>query len=612
LPIAVFLVLASLAVPAQEEGALPDFPVRSRPAFFDEERSPVGSFQTPRVAATPTDLEATELLTFTVRITAAGPVVRPPGRPRLEDFPDFRRQFYIEPDGAGDGRIDERTWEFSYRLRPRNEQVKEIPSFPFVFFVPGLLPPEKGYQTRRTEAVPLTVRPQTAVAPSAVQGLPPPRGPDSVYLLAQADEVLRWPAGSPGVGLIALLLATPPLLCLGWYLVWQRLYPSAAWLARRRRSQAGRSALRALQAIHQKEAAARAGQAVTVMAEYLRQRFDLPGTAPTPADVAAHLGRVGVLDGLAGRAAEFFRACDGIRFTPPPRPDEPDPIAAAERLLFALEEMGETAPHLAGGVLVLGLLVGSALPLADLPDAELVARAEAAFRQGERLVEVSPEKARQAFRESAQWFEAVREQGYANAALDRNEGNARLLGGDVGRAVFAYRRGLRLAPGDRALRDNLAYARSRVLHPTPDDFARPSIDHRLSWPPHLTVWELLGLMAGAYGLGCVAFTRWRMTRRRAWLTLGGAALAVAMGMGAVGAYGAARDRVEARHPLVVIAEDGVLLYKGNGFAYPHHETPLNAGVEARLCFVRGDWLQIELGSGEVGWVPERYALVDWP
>jgi uncharacterized protein YgiM (DUF1202 family) len=64
-------------------------------------------------------------------------------------------------------------------------------------------------------------------------------------------------------------------------------------------------------------------------------------------------------------------------------------------------------------------------------------------------------------------------------------------------------------------------------------------------------------------------------------------------------------------PVVVITDDGVLLRAGNGLRYPAaYETPLSRGVEARLLFTRGDWLQIELSGGEVGWVPREYALTD--
>jgi hypothetical protein len=71
------------------------------------------------------------------------------------------------------------------------------------------------------------------------------------------------------------------------------------------------------------------------------------------------------------------------------------------------------------------------------------------------------------------------------------------------------------------------------------------------------------------------------------------------------------ERGRGTEALVVIAEDGVLLRKGNGLAFPpRYETPLNRGVEARLLFESGDWLQIELAGGEVGWVPRAYALAD--
>jgi hypothetical protein len=63
--------------------------------------------------------------------------------------------------------------------------------------------------------------------------------------------------------------------------------------------------------------------------------------------------------------------------------------------------------------------------------------------------------------------------------------------------------------------------------------------------------------------------------------------------------------------VVVIAADGVLLRKGNGPSFPpRFDTPLNRGVEASLLYRRGDWLQIELSGGEVGWVPAGSAVVE--
>jgi hypothetical protein len=49
-----------------------------------------------------------------------------------------------------------------------------------------------------------------------------------------------------------------------------------------------------------------------------------------------------------------------------------------------------------------------------------------------------------------------------------------------------------------------------------------------------------------------------------------------------------------------------------GDSIPPPATPLFSGVEARLRFEKGDWLQIELASGEIGWIRCKDALIDVP
>src|SRR5262249_34493135 len=75
----------------------------------------------------------------------------------------------------------------------------------------------------------------------------------------------------------------------------------------------------------------------SVLAGYLRQRLELRGAEPTPAEVAVHLGRAGVSPGVTGRVAAFFRTCDAARFAPSP-PHETAALAAdARALVHALE-----------------------------------------------------------------------------------------------------------------------------------------------------------------------------------------------------------------------------------------------------------------------------------
>jgi hypothetical protein len=82
--------------------------------------------------------------------------------------------------------------------------------------------------------------------------------------------------------------------------------------------------------------------------------------------------------------------------------------------------------------------------------------------------------------------------------------------------------------------------------------------------------------------------------------------------GALGGILASREweyREAQAESIVVVLQDGVSLRCGNGLSYAaKFATPVNRGVEARLLYTRGDWLQIELLTGEAGWVP-RQAVV---
>jgi hypothetical protein len=260
-------------------------------------------------------------------------------------------------------------------------------------------------------------------------------------------------------------------------------------------------------------------------------------------------------------------------------------------------------------VALLTLLV-AARPSAD--DTALLAEAEVSFAAGVRRIE-QPDEARASFRRAADLYEQLRQRGYASAALFRNQGNACLLASDLPGAILAYRRGLRRVPNDRELQERLAYAREQVSYPQLGAFSRPPVSQRPPWLPRLPVRGTLALAVVAFAAGCVSLTRWRMVRRWLLVSLGLGSLTVAGVLAAALAVQEVQDRAEERHPLVVIAEDGVLLRKGDGEAYPRrYDTPLHRGVEARLRFTRGDWVQIELSGGEIGWLPRRYLLIDEP
>jgi hypothetical protein len=244
-----------------------------------------------------------------------------------------------------------------------------------------------------------------------------------------------------------------------------------------------------------------------------------------------------------------------------------------------------------------------------LSEDQLLERAERAFFQGARACE-RPEEARPFFQTAADAYAELRQRGHQNAVLLRNEGNASLLAGDLPRAILAYRRGLRLAPGDRFLRANLAAAREQVVLAEDRKLGRPPEETRPPWLPWVGPgWRLL-LGLGFYCLTCFALARWWLAGS-GWLGIGAASGLITILL----ALSVARDELareqETVHPLAVVARDGVVLRKGNGLAYPaRYEQKLNRGVEGRVLFARGAWIQIELAGGELGWVPANAVLVD--
>ena len=272
--------------------------------------------------------------------------------------------------------------------------------------------------------------------------------------------------------------------------------------------------------------------------------------------------------------------------------------------------------------MVAPVLIGLMLTLAADPAQRTAddyrADAEAAFAAGAQQAGNQPNEARLCFSCAAAQFDKLQRSGIANPALSRNLGNAWLLARDpndpadpsLPQAILAYRQGLRLDPANHELHRNLEFARQQVNYPAPGTFGLPAIDHR---PPWLPRWPgvLLGLAVAGYSIAVLALARWWMVRRSHWLTVAGCSLAFSALFAAGLAVEAWQIRDETRHPVVVIAQDGVQLLIGNGSRYPpRYETPVNRGVEARLRYDRGNWLQIELGTGEIGWVPRHAVLLD--
>jgi hypothetical protein len=303
-------------------------PLVGQPPHFN---GAVGTFSV-TATADPVELRAEEPLTYTVTITANGPVKHPPRRPPLKDFPGFEDDFYIENREPEDGATDDpAVWKFVYRLRPKTEAVRGVPGFPFRFYKPGFLQRGKGFQTKYVPEIALRVTKHTQAPPK------PPEGPELAFELA-ANGLARHERidDLPSPLTLGLLILLPPVLCVAWYLVWRRVYPDALRIAGRRRSRAAREALSLLRKGRRDAPVDQARRAAEAVSRYLQQRLDLPVSEPTPAEVNSHLCTFGIAKTLAAETTAFLHSCDDTRYDPA-APARPGLTEEAKRIILALE-----------------------------------------------------------------------------------------------------------------------------------------------------------------------------------------------------------------------------------------------------------------------------------
>jgi tetratricopeptide (TPR) repeat protein len=311
--------------------------------------------------------------------------------------------------------------------------------------------------------------------------------------------------------------------------------------------------------------------------------------------------------------------CDAIRFGPPTI-NAPDLQNPAKALLVAFENNGaaESTGHILGslglgktGLLLVGVLaaLSTALAATDMEPA-LVGQGESSFYAGVARRD-NDALARPLFRQAADVFAELRLGGADSPELHRNEGNALLLSGDLPRAILAYHRGLRLNPDDAELRQALNYARSRVEFPTTEDrSALAARAESLHWAKYaLRRWGLW-FIAGLAAAGWMATVRWRVTREGAWGWAGGAILALAVVVIA-GRIEEFRIRQKESSAAFAVVRRSSMLRKGDGPSFaPRRDDPLPAGSELTIRQERGNWLQVELSDGSLGWLPREMVAME--
>ncbi|MAF26888.1 MAG: tetratricopeptide repeat protein [Gemmatimonadota bacterium] len=220
--------------------------------------------------------------------------------------------------------------------------------------------------------------------------------------------------------------------------------------------------------------------------------------------------------------------------------------------------------------------------------------ADASFDLGMRLYESGDADG------AATAFAECLRAGAEHSSVHYNLGNARFKQGDLGRAIFHYRRALALAPRDEDVTANLEYARSLALDAVAE--GDPHTDRRVEqWIDRVTPTEVARWAAFLWILGGIAGTIWQLGGRRArgghrWTV----AFLVLWGVCSAASGLLAQRAAGSREAVLLAREAEVRAGPAETFATAF---VLHEGAEVVVEGERGMWTEISLPGDLRGWIP---------
>lgn len=204
--------------------------------------------------------------------------------------------------------------------------------------------------------------------------------------------------------------------------------------------------------------------------------------------------------------------------------------------------------------------------------------------------------------ESAQTYQQIVDNGFQNAALYYNLGNAYFKQEDLGRAIINYLRAFRLDPNDADIINNLELARARIhddnrkVEATSEILKKP-VFHFMKIGLIVTVAPIA--LAIVCLLASVIVLRSRLRTNR-FLQIG---IAISGTLALVTSLISLSQLLPSERTDLVIVAKSVDVVSGPGPQYLK-EFNLHGGLEVELLERRGTWARISLADQTLqGWVP---------
>ena len=554
-------------------------PQGNRPSTF---AGAIGSGFAIELDASRTVVSVGDPIELTIRVRGDGPLTGLSLPPLAGPDALPAAHFTVPEDSpAGVVEADGRGKRFAVTARVKSAEVREIPSLAFAYFDPAA----GEYRTARSQPIALSVGTAQLVGVDDVVAAPKPAaaaptgagerqsasavatlvGADMSQSAADATFARPWGGSALGAWLGALYGAPALVALASFYL--------ARTGGRRTQSQTMRRALAEVERALASNAPAR--EAAPAIIAAMRRCGSVAGAEPHT--WSASLERL---------ETQAFDPAAADRQMPADLVDELRALARG----WSKPRSG--SPARAVVALVLASTVAAATQAGTEQDALEGTRAQyqAALAETDSLRRVRLfAKAERVLRQAAAAHPRA-------PALQVDWGNAALGARDVGRATLAYRRALRVAPGNERAAANLSWLRARlpVWLPRPADAG--ALDSLLFWRGRFTFAQLHLIGAGAFALAALLFAGW-LRWRRAGLRAGAFAAAIVWLVGAGSALATGAD------DSAVVLEDGTVLRSADSVgAAPAFANPLPAGTEVQVLEDRPGWLRVTLADATRGWL----------
>ncbi len=582
----------NVASEAESIRVLP-IPTSGAPADFT---GAIGTFTLTQCEAGPTSVGVGDPITLKIRISGSGSfgtVTLPANQQGWREFKTYPPTSKLD---SSDPLQMEGSKYFEQVISPLNAEIKEIPPFAFSYFDPAA----GAFRTLSHPGIPLSVRPTAATPQPTViaSGVP------QQDAQAQNQEIVHI---NPEPG--AVRAPGPPLLLQPFFLALQAVAP-LAWLGAlgwrrqkdklannprlRRRRDVARLVGAGLADLSRLAAANDADKfysaVLGLLREQLGERLDLPAPAITAAVVEECRG-LEAPD--ASLLRDLFHACDQYRYTPDHTAQElASLIPKVKTALDALRKLPEAgagggpAGKMLQGVGCLLLLLGAAGGARADGVSETFAQANKLYEEGK-------------FSQAAAAYDGLLRGGHLSPAIYFNAGNAWFKAGQMGRAIYAYRRAEEMAPRDPDIRANLEIARNQAGTST----AVLPGTRWTRWVERLTLNEWTAAAAAGAALFFLFLTARQLSPAFGKAAGGWPVVLAALSVWLLACLAmSVEQRLLEKSSIVLVSE--AVARRGpmdiSQSAFTAHD-----GAELMVLAQDGDWLKVSDAANHIGWLPQK-------